>query len=120
VAITAKVGADNREALSDELRGYTVPSGRGPGVSVEQNNGGSVAAVTDIDRCISDMDSVSREALEHGPSLPVTVSGPRHGNLWKQGKCSHSSARESPALGERLSISMFLFGQLCSAVLSGP
>ena len=38
---------------------------------VQQDNRRAVAAVAHTDRCVSDGDLVSCEALEHAPSLPV-------------------------------------------------
>ena len=56
---------------------------------MQQQNWGTVAAVAQIDRCLSDMDLIRLEAFEHTPSLPVLSIGAgarsrllEQGNRW--------------------------------------
>src|ERR1700683_4876061 len=71
-AVPAEVRADDCEAVLDEPRSDSMPRGRGPRVSVEQDNRRAVATVAHKDRCFPDVDLIRLEALEHAPSLPVS------------------------------------------------
>jgi hypothetical protein len=68
-AVPPQVRAHDRETTLDQLRCNAMPGRGGPGMTVQEQHGRTLPAVTDENGCFSDLPLLLHEVLEHRPSI---------------------------------------------------